>query len=298
MEHIGTMRIKKRKDVATAWAFLAPMIVGFLFFTAFPLVYAIVMSFTEYHLFDTPVFIGWDNYVAAFQDEYFKSSLVNACINAIGVPIGILISLLLASLSNLFPRIGSFFRTLYFIPTICGAVAITFIWQWMYAPLYGLLPTFFASIGLPNINFLGKDYFLPSMIVMGLWSGIGTSLLLLFAALKNVPNQLYEAADVDGANFFQKFIHVTLPGVSPITFYCLITGISGSFQDFTRFQVMRGGSYSTWNIMPVWWIYQQTTTFGDYNVGYASALGVILGLIIVALSTIQFVLARWWVHYD
>ena len=137
--------------------------------------------------------------------------------------------------------------------------------------------------------FLGEDYFFPSMIVMGIWSGLGTSVLLLFAALKNISKSLYEAAEIDGCNGFQKFLHVTLPGVSPITFYILITGIMGSFQDFSRFQVVRGG---------VRYIYNYSSSTWNYQLGYASALGILLGLVILCLSAFNFVISKLWVKYE
>lgn len=288
----------KRKETIAAWLFLAPMLIGFLLFFAFPFVYAIYISFTEFSLFDSPTFIGLDNFFRAFDDAMFKRSLVNALYNAIGVPVGIVIALILSSLLVNNKRFSLLFRTFYFIPTICGAVAITFIWQWLYAPIYGLISSFLTNIGIPSFSFLGQEHFMISMIIMGIWSGMGISILLLFAAMKNVPKELYEAASIDGANNIQKFRHITLKAVSPITFYILITGISGSFQEFTRFQVMRGGSYNDWSIMPVWWIYNHTTTLFGYEMGYASALGVLLGLVIILLSAINFGASRYWVNYD
>lgn len=289
----------RRNEILWAWGFLAPMLIGFLLFFAFPFFYALLISFSEYNLFDPPKLTGFINFVNVFKDGFFLRSLLNALINALGVPIGIVIALVLSNLLVSVGRGSLFFRTIFFLPTICGAVAITFIWQWMYAPSYGLLVNFLRMFGADTakINFLSSKNFMTSMIFMGVWSGLGVSILLFFASLKNSPQNLYEAAEIDGAGPFTKFFRITMPLISPVTFYILITGLSGSFQEFTRFQVMRGGSYNEWSIMPVWWIYNFTGKFG-YEYGYASALGLILGLIIVVIAAINFVASKKWVNYD
>ncbi len=293
-------KTKKKIDALEGMAFAAPLVIGLLLFLAFPLVYAVIISFTDYTFATANSFnfIGFQNYIDAFNDHYFVRSLLNALINCIGVPIGMALALVLSVFLTKIKCFSSFFRSVLYIPTVCGAVAITFIWSWMYQPLYGLIAQLGNVLGWGTINFLGEDLFLPSMIAMGIWSGLGTSILLLYAALKNVPKALYEAAQVDGANAVQQFFHITLPAVSPITFYILLTGISGSFQDFTRFQVMRGDQITDWSIMPVWYIYKYTTNAFNYEAGYACAMGIILGLILLAFSAVQFVASRYWVHYD
>ena len=302
MERKKTYYINKRKinDHIYGYLFSAPLIIGLTLFFFIPLGYAVYLSFTNYSFanLDSYHFIGIDNYVKAFQDEWFLRSLLNALINAIGVPIGVFFALILSNMLVKNPKFSVFYRTIYYIPTICGAVAITFIWKWLYTPIYGFLPKIFEFFGVKNMIFLGEDYFFPSMIVMGIWSGLGTSVLLLFAALKNISKSLYEAAEIDGCNGFQKFLHVTLPGVSPITFYILITGIMGSFQDFSRFQVVRGGVLTKWSVMPVWYIYNYSSSTWNYQLGYASALGFLLGLVILCLSAFNFVISKLWVKYE
>lgn len=302
MEKKAKRYINKRKlnDHVYGYAFTAPLMIGLCLFFFIPLVYAIYLSFTDYSFakMDSYQFVGFQNYVNAFQDTWFLRSLLNACINAIGVPIGLAIALILSNLLVRNKRFSVLFRTIYYIPTICGAVAITFIWRWLYTPIYGFLPKLFEFFGVKNMVFLNENYFFPSMIVMGVWNGLGTSILLLFAALKNISKNLYEAAEIDGCNGFQKFMHVTVPGVSPITFYILITGIMGAFQDFARFDVMTGGSLQEWSVMPVSYIYKYTSSLWNYELGYASALGILLGLVILGLSAINFLVSRLWVKYE
>lgn len=302
MERTRKYYVNKRKisDHLFGYAFSLPLVIGLCMFFFGPLIYAIFLSFTNYSFanMDSFKWVGLDNYVNAFSDKWFLRSLINALVNCIGVPIGIFIALVLSNFLVNNKRFSVLFRTIYYIPTICGAVAITFIWRWLYAPLYGVLPKLFEAMGIPNMNFLGEDYFLPSMIVMGVWSGIGTSTLLLFAQLKSISKSLYEAAMIDGCNAFQRMIHVTVPGVSPIMLYILMTGIIGSFQDFSRFQVMRGDSLSYWSVMPVWYIYKYASSEWNYQLGYASALGILLGIIILLLTLVNFIISRFWVKYE
>ena len=297
---VSSAKRKKVADGVSGALFVAPLCIGLCLFLAFPLIYALVISFTDYQMNAPELmkFVWFDNYIHAFQDEWFLSGLRNALINAVGVPIGMFCALLLSTFILRVKKGGALFKVLLYVPTVCSAVAITFIWQWMFQGEYGLLNRMLVAIGLPKVSFLNRHNFWGSMIFMGVWSGLGTSILLFYAQLKNIPNQLYEAAMVDGANAFQSFFHITIPGVSPVSFYILLTGIAGSFQDFTRFQVMTGDSMQEWNVMPVWYIYKFTSVDYGYRLGYASAMGIILGIILIVISLIQFFVSRYWVHYD
>ncbi len=290
---------RKRRENLTGWLFVAPLTTGLALFLLFPLLFALLVSFTDYNMYAPYSFFEFkfrftlDNYVRAFQNSDFLRSLLNACINSIGVPIGIVLSLGLTALLVRTKRGSLFFRTLYYLPTICGAVIITFIWQWIFT----LIPTWLRNdYNVTNLNLLSGKNFMISMIIMGVWSGIGTSVLLLYSSMKGVDKTLYEAASMDGANSFRQLIHITVPSISPVVFYILFTGILGSFQDFARFQVMASNHAAEYNIMPVWEIYQQVKSGG--NLAYGSALGIILGLVIIAISAIQFAVSRLWVNYE
>lgn len=279
------------------WVFVAPLTIGFILFTLVPVVMALSYSFTEYDLFHPPVFLGFDNFREIFHDTFFLRSLLNALVYTLGVPIGAILALVLSSLLKSVSVGSLFFRMIYYLPTICGTVAITFIWQWMYAPTYGILHLAMKNLGFEPISFLSSEYIMPSMMVMGIWSGMGISVLLFFSALHNIPSALYDAASLDGANSVQKFYYITLPGVSPVMFYILITGIIGSFQAFTNFQVISNDMVNYSNVMPVWWVYKFMGTYG-YRYGYASALGLVLGLLLIVISAIQFLVSKYWVKYD
>lgn len=295
----ATFQKKKAQENLTGWFFISPLMIGLMLFLFFPLFFAIFVSFTDYSMlsehsfFDFQFsFVGFDQYVKAFTNSDFLQSLWNATINCIGVPIGIVLSIAITNLLIKNKRGSLFFRTLFYLPTICGAVIITFIWKWIFTLLQWKL----IDNGITNINFLTDRYFMMSMITMGVWSGIGTSVLLFYSTMKGIDKSLYESAQMDGANSFQQLIHITVPSISPVAFYILLTGIAGSFQDFSRFQVMGGDSPSWYSIMPVWEIYKQVND--GNNLAYGCALGVILGIFIILISTIQFVASKYWVHYE
>lgn len=297
------MNRRKRNEYIWGWVFITPLTVGFLLFTAFPLVLSIFYSFTSYNLFHAPEWIWFDNFIEIFTSptDWFLESLVNALIYTIGVPLGAFFSLIISSMLVNIRRGSLVYRMIFYIPTICGSVAITFIWQWMYASEYGILWDFLEGLGIQlgdEFGFLNRDNFMISMMVMGIWSGLGVSMLLFYSSLQNVPRDLYDAASLDGAGPVSKFRYITLPGISSVLFYVLITGIVGTFQAFTQFQVMTGDVISDYSVVPVWWIYRYITGEWGYRYGYASAMGLLLGLILIIVSAVQFILSKYWVKYD
>ena len=297
------MNRRKRNEYIWGWVFITPLTVGFLLFTAFPLVLSIFYSFTSYDLFHAPEWIWFDNFIEIFTSptDWFLESLVNALIYTIGVPLGAFFSLIISSMLVNIRRGSLVYRMIFYIPTICGSVAITFIWQWMYASEYGILWDFLEGLGIQlgdEFGFLNRDNFMISMMVMGIWSGLGVSMLLFYSSLQNVPRDLYDAASLDGAGPVSKFRYITLPGISSVLFYVLITGIVGTFQAFTEFQVMTGDVISDYSVVPVWWIYRYITGEWGYRYGYASAMGLLLGLILIIVSAVQFILSKYWVKYD
>ncbi len=290
---------KKLMESITGWLFVAPLIIGMLLFLAFPLGYAFYISFTDAKATANGAnFVGFDNYVTAFQEPLFMQGMINVLITCIAVPIGIFIAIILTNLLVSNPKGSIIFKSIFYVPTICGAIAISFIWQSMYAQGYGVINQALKNLGWisTDINFISDKYFLVSMMIMGVWAGLGTSILLLFSSLKSVSKTLYEAASIDGANFIQKFRYITLPALSPTVFYILVTGISGTLQEFSRFQAM-AGSHGTpeWAMSPVWFVYIRTSN--NFR-GEAAACGIILGFFILLISAFQFVGSRLWVNYD
>lgn len=243
-------------------------------------------------------FVGVQNYAKAFKDAYFWRSVGHSFYSALGVPVGIIVALALTTVI-LRSRQGNVFKIVTFLPIVTGSVAITFMWRWMYNPLYGIINSTLSQLFdlKEPIDWLGNPALaMPSMIFMGIWSGLGINVILLYAALKNVNQSYYEAAEIDGANVWQQFRYITVPAVTPVMFYMLVTGLIGALQDFSRFQIMAQVGASEAISMPVVTIYNYA--IGALETGYASTLGILLSGIILLITLLNFFLSKYWVKYD
>ena len=300
-----TKRKNKRRVNEALWgyAFVAPLTIGLLMFLAVPLVFSLYISLTEYSLNGAPVFVGFDHFKVIFtntiQGKEFWNSIGNAFIMCIGTLISMGLSLLVANILCGKIKLVNFFKSVFFIPTICSSVATTIMWKRMYDYYYGTLNQILVSLfKIDRIYWLDEEHVVGSIMFMTILFGFGTSMLLYISAIKGIPKSYYEAADIDGANGIQKFFHITIPSVSSITFYILVTGLIGCLQGFTVFQVMTNGTPSN-TMMPVLLIYKYTTGM-DYslNYGLASAMALVLGIIIALLTAINFAVSKKWVHYE
>lgn len=286
----------RKNNLFWACVFLAPLVTGLILFLLVPLGYAIYLSFNKYNLFVTE-FVGFDNFKRLFTvDTQFLPSIKNAFIYALFVPITMVIAMFFANFfASRFAGDG-FYKMVFFLPTICSAVAITFIWKWLYNTEYGPIGLMLRAIGFKKINFLDNKHAMGSMIAMSVWSGFGTSFLLYVAAIKSVPTSCLEAAQIDGANEFVRFYKIIFPMISPISFYIFITGIIGALQGFAVFFSMTGGVSPESVVMPVTIIYMYAGHGWGLEFGYASALAIVLGLIVGTLTIINFVVSKYWVY--
>ncbi|GGA40677.1 carbohydrate ABC transporter permease [Paenibacillus physcomitrellae] len=287
----------KRREQLWAYLFIASPILGFLLFAFIPLSYSVYVSFTDYSGYKTPVLNGGDNYVNLVHDELFWKTLGNTIYSALSIPIGMICSLGLATALNQKIRGIRFFRTLFFLPTISSVIALTLLWKWIFNDTYGLLNHLLEVVGINGPAWLSSErWAMPAMIIQGVWSGLGINLVLYLAALQGVPRSFYEAAEMDGANAWQRFRSITIPCISPTTLYILITSIIGALQDYPRFQIMTEGgpNYSTTTI--VYYLFQNA--FRYMNMGFASAMAWILGIIILVITLLNFYFSRRWVHYE
>lgn len=295
-----TKKFSIRKNNLT-WAciFLLPLVVGLLLFVIVPLVYAVVLSFCEYNLFTTK-WVGMSNFIRAFtNDTQFWPSIVNALKYSLYVPITMVIAMVLAYFLAKDFKGSKVYKMIFYLPTICSAVAITYMWKWLYNGQYGPLTLLCKILGLGQINFLDNEHAMGSMILMSVWSGLGTSMLLYIAAIKNVQQSCVEAAKIDGANNFHIFFKIVFPLISPTSLYLFITGIIGSMQGFAVFFSMTGGISPESIVMPVTIIYMYAGHgWGINTFGYASALALMLGIMIGGLTIINFVISKYWVYYD
>jgi multiple sugar transport system permease protein len=290
----------RRQHIIEGYLLLTPWILGYLIFTAGPVVASFALSFTSYNLISPPRFIGLGNYVEAFtKDQQFWPSLGRTFYYAsVSVPLGITGSLAVALLLNMRVKGSSFFRTLFFMPSLVPIVASTVLWVWLLQPDWGLVNLLLWKLtGLRGPRwFQSPEWAIWGLISLALWTSIGgTRMVIFLAGLQGVPSELYDAASIDGANAWQRFRHVTLPMITPIVFFNLVLGIIGALQVFTSAFVATGGgpAYATW----FYALHIYKAAFSYFSMGYASALAWIFLVIILFLTWVQFKLSGYWVYY-
>lgn len=286
----------KKKEKLWGFVLIAPLSIGILMFVLVPFLYSLFVAFSEYDLINPPKFTGLENARRMFTDQYFRQSLKNSFLNLLGVPIAMALSLGAAVLLTKVRRLSNFFRSVFFLPAICSSVAVSFMWKYMLDYNYGIINWALERLGLEKILFLSGKTAMPSMILMGVWGGIGIIILLYYSALQNVPRMYYEAAMIDGAGAWQQFLKITLPAISPITLYILVTQLIGALQDSTRFMVMSGNGNMEELTTAGVYVYRQTFTFGAP--GYGSMVAWALGLVIMACTILNFIFSKKWVSYD
>lgn len=281
-----------RQEHLTALAFVALPVIGFLLFTLYPMLFSIYASFTDWNGLTAPVFSGLKNYIAMFQDPYFLKAMYNTFFLMIGIPIGLVISLVLALAMNRKMHGTTFFRTVYYVPVISSIAAVAILWQWAFNGDFGLINQILALVGIDGPNWLQDTSTVkPALIIMAIWKGLGFSMLLYLAALQSVPRHLYEAAALDGAGAWKQFRHITVPMVRPVTFFLVVTSVIAGSQVFVEINIMTptgGPEFSSATI--VWYIWQKA--FDNLQMGYASAMSVMLGLMVFLITFIQFRLNR------
>ncbi len=290
---------KSWKSNLTGYAFVAPNILGFLSFTIFPIVFSLIISFTDWDYtqgIESINFIGISNYLEIWQDEWFTDSLRNTLVFAFTVtPLTIAVALIIAVLIDRFAFVKKPMRLMMFLPYVSNVVAISIVWVMMYTP-FGPFTQMVKALGIENPPaWLGDyDWALPAVILMTIWAGIGYAVMIYTAAIQGLSNELYEAAEIDGTSELQKFIHITIPLLSPTTFFLLITSLVASFQVFGQILVMTRGGPGTSTHVLSYYIY--TSAFSFYKMGYASAISWVLFLILIIITLIQWRGQKKWVH--
>jgi len=291
-------RKNRNRETLTAWLFLLPSLIGFLIFTAGPVVAAGVISLLNWNLFSAPTWAGLKNFARLGPDPTFWSALGNtAYFTFVSVPVTILVSLALALLLNQGLRRIAVFRSLLLLPYATITVAVAFVWIWLYIPHDGLIN---AVLGLVGINgpawLIDDNWAMPALIAMSVWKSFGFGMVVFLAGLQAIPQQLYEAAKVDGSSTWQSFRNVTLPMLSPALFFVVVTSIIGSFQVFDQALIMTNGGPGSRTTTLVMYIYR--TGFENYDQGYAAAQSLVLFGFIAVITAVQFLLQRRLVHYD
>ena len=272
---------------------------GILLFTAGPMLFSLFLSFTSYNGFDAPVFIGMRNFSELFETKLFWQSLkVTFYYTFLAVPTNLITALFLAVLLNMKLPGLSWWRTIYYLPSVLSGVAVSLLWRWIYQPEYGVMNTLLWSLfHIQGPRWLFSTvWVIPSLVIMNAWSS-GGNMLLFLAALQGVPTALYEAAALDGAGAARKFFHITLPMISPVIFFNLVMGIIGTFQVFTQAYVMTNkGGPSDATYFFVLYLFQQA--FEYFQLGKASSLAWILFVIIMFFTALTFRTAKSWVYYE
>lgn len=297
---VGASSALRLAEALWAYVFLLPWIIGLLVFWAGPILASLVFSFTRYDVLSPPAFIGLANYRdALFADELVWPSLGRTFSFSLAViPIGMVGSLLLAMLLNRGLNGTNTYRTLFFLPSLTPAVATALLWQWVLHPTIGPVNTALGVVGIRGPGWLtSADWALPALVIMSLWNSIGSNRMLIFlAALQGVPEQLLEAAQIDGAGTWAKFRHVTLPMISPSILFNLVMGVIGALQVFvSAFVTTQGGpSYATWFF--ALHIYNQA--FKYFRMGYGSALAWMFVVILLLFTWLQMNYSRRWVYYE
>ena len=280
------------------WLFASPWIVGFVLFTAGPMLFSAVMAFTTWDLINTPRFVGLDNWrLIAGGDPLVVSALrITTSYAVVAVPLHVICGLALALLLNSGVKGLRFYRTAYYMPSVLSGVAVALLWRWVFSGQFGLANLFLGYIGIEGPKWLtDESWALPSLIIMSLWA-VGGGMVIYLAALQGISSEFYEAAQVDGAGWWSRLRHITVPLMTPALFFQLVTGVIAALQVFTQPYVMTNGGPNDATLFYVLYLYRNA--FQYFKMGYASALAWVLFVYILLLTMLIFRTARSWVHYE
>ena len=282
---------KARKDFFTGMGFILPSLLGFLIFTFIPVVISLCLSFTSWNFMEGIEgikFNGLANYIRLFSDEWFLNSYKNNIIfTAVTVPVLIALGLVMATIINKYIYGGGVVRTMIFIPYIASVVAVCTVWMVLLQPSYGPVNEFFRSIGIANPPGWLADFkwSLPSIMIIYVWQQVGYYSIVFLAGLKGLPEDVYEAAKVDGASSIRQFFSLTVPLISPTTFFLTIMGIIGSFKVFDQISVLtQGGPGSSSSVM-AYYVYR--TAFDYFEMGYANTLAWAIFVLVFIVTLVQ-----------
>jgi multiple sugar transport system permease protein len=292
------------RNTALGVAFCAPWLIGLLAFRAYPIAAAFWYSFTDYHGMMAPSFIGVQNYVGLVGDPDVGNSVVNTLVyTAMAIPAGIVSALAVAIVLNTKMRALPFYRTLFFLPILVPDVALSIVWLQMFNPQFGLVNALIEAVGhLFGVQLLGPGWLAsttwakPTLVLLNVWL-IGQPMIIYLAALQDVPQDLLDAASVDGASWFQRLWSVSIPMVTPVIFYQLVTGLIGALQLFTQPFVITGGVGSPAQSMMFYAMQLYREAFEYFNMGQAEAMAWMLFLVVLILSYIVFRTSTRWVYY-
>jgi multiple sugar transport system permease protein len=296
----------ERRNLRNGLIFISPWIIGFLAFQVYPILYSLQMSFTDYTGFGKMTWVGVQNYTRMPKDDLFWKSAYNTLYyTALAVPIGVIVALVLAIAMNQKVREVSLYRAILYIPSILPIFALSFVWVVFMNPRYGMFNVFWRFLGMPTIDWIGNPAWTKLSIVIMAQLGAGGPALIFLAALRGVPKEILESAEIDGAGTTRRFFNITLPLITPVILYDLILGLSMGLQIFTQAYILSSGATGSGNttagprnslLFYVFYLYKNA--FQYTQMGFAAALAWVLFIISVILAVLLFRWSKSWVHYD
>lgn len=286
------------KNAVSAYLFLSPTLLIFSVFILFPVVFSLYLSFHRWNMFSTETsFTGLENYARIIGSEEFWSVLGNTLVYTLGtVPVNMILALIVAYFLNKKIAGKKFLRVAFFTPVVISPVAAAVIWRWIYEPNFGLLNYGLSWFGVSSVNWLNDPTAaMFALIVMGVWKTFGVNMVLFSAGLQGIPDHYYEAAELDGAGPWSRFWHITLPLLSPTTFFILVMSVIGSFQVFDLVYVLTSGGPLGATKVLVFYLYEHAFKF--FEMGYASAIAYFMFAMIFILTLLQIRYLKGRVHY-
>lgn len=293
------MTRSERRNLRNGLLFASPYILGFALISFYPLAMTAIYSLSDYDAIKPPAWVGLDNFLRLTTDDRFWTAVKNTLFFTVAsVPAGLALALALAMLLSLKVRGQAVYRTIFFLPTIVPLVVSSVLWIWVFSPENGLLNGVLHQIGIENTPgwLTSRAWAKPALVLMSLW-GIGGSMVIFIAGIADVPQSLYEVADLDGAGPLTKFRHVTLPMISPVILFNLVIGLINGFQYFTQAYVMTNGRGDPADSTLFYALYLYRSAFYYLQLGYASAMAWIMFIVILAATLAVLASSKRWVHY-
>ena len=291
---------RQRKETLAGYGFLLPWLIGFFGLTIIPMVYSLYLSFTRYSIFQPPRWIGFDNYIRLFTNDpqFIQSAQITLVYVLVGTPIMLAAALAVAMLLNYRDRGAAFFRSAFYAPSLIGAsVSVAIVWRAMFAG-EGPVDNFLSFFGINLGSWIGNpSLVLPAMIILAVWQ-FGATMVIFLAGLKQIPKELYEAAEMDGAGPWHRFRAVTMPMLSPVIFFNLLLGIIGAFQVFASAYIISNGTGGPAGMTNFITLYLYKRGFPDGQYGYAAAIAWVLLVVVAIIAVILFRTQKNWVHYS
>jgi len=289
---------KQTKEMIAGYSFILPNFLGFLIFTSIPVIASLVLAFMKWDLLTAPSFVGFKNFSHLFSDKLFWKYTGNTLFLMLSIPFETMGALMIALAMNQKIKGIKFFRAIYFLPTISSGIAICILWMWLYNSNFGLINFLLAKVGIHGPSWLSDPLWAkPALMLMGFWTALGGYTMILYlAGLQNIPPELYEAAEIDGASGWQKFWNITWPMLSPTTFFIIIMGVIGGFQGgFQSAFVMTGGGPDGATMTISYYIYNNA--YAWFNMGYAATIAWVLFIFVFLVTIFNWKFGGKVVHY-